>query len=221
MQNTSYIAYYRVSTARQGQSGLGLEAQQRAVENYINDGELIAEYTEVETGKGANALKKRPKLSEAIAECKKHKAILLIAKLDRLARNVAFISALMENKIEFVCCDNPNATPLTLHILAAVAEDETRRISHRTKEALAAAKERGVELGKNGTHVLSKQNKTSAEEFAKSLVVVVKEIKQAGYLTVRDVTDQLNGRSIPTATNGSKWHLPTVHRLLKRIEALT
>ena len=214
------VAYYRVSTARQGQSGLGLEAQQRAVSNYINGSALIAEFTEVETGKGSNALKKRPKLAEAIAECKKHKATLIIAKLDRLARDVHFISGLMKSNIEFICCDNPNATPLTLHILAAVAEDETRRISQRTKDALAAAKERGVELGKNGKHVLSKQNKASADQFALSMKPVIEEIRSFGITTHRAIAEELNNREILTARGNTTWYHPHVGTLLKRIESL-
>ena len=139
------VAYYRVSTKRQGQSGLGLSAQQQAVEQYAkaNDGKIVAEYTEVETGKRSD----RPKLAEAIARARAVRGVLVIAKLDRLARNVAFVSTLMESGCEFVCCDNPHATRLTIHILAAVAEDEARRISERTKAALAAAKRNGVKLG--------------------------------------------------------------------------
>ncbi len=134
------IAYYRVSTARQGQSGLGLEAQQAAVAAFC---EPIETYTEVETGKRSD----RPELQRAIAACKRMGATLVVAKLDRLARNVAFVSTLMESGVEFVACDNPTANRLTVHILAAVAEDEARRISERTKAALAAYKARGGTLG--------------------------------------------------------------------------
>jgi DNA invertase Pin-like site-specific DNA recombinase len=140
-----FIAYYRVSTAEQGKSGLGLEAQRKAVRDYLDGGswELIGEYTEVETGKRSD----RPELEKAIAACKKHRARLVIAKLDRLSRNVAFIATLLEKKIDFLCCDNPHATKFNLHILAAVAEFERDAISKRTTEALAAAKARGVKLG--------------------------------------------------------------------------
>src|SRR5437016_1985571 len=135
------IAYYRVSTKRQGQSGLGLDAQRAALEAYAkaNGGKIGAEYTEVETGKRSD----RPKLREAIARTRALRGKLVIAKLDRLVRNVAFTATLMDSGIEFVCCDNPHATRLTIHILAAVAEDEARRISERTTAALAAAKRRG------------------------------------------------------------------------------
>jgi len=139
------IAYYRVSTKQQGASGLGLEAQRAAVEAYAKSAGagIEAEYTEVESGKLAD----RPKLAAALAHARRNRAKLVIAKLDRLARNVAFLSRLMDGGVEFVACDNPHANRLTIHILAAVAKDEARRISERTKAALAAAKARGQLLG--------------------------------------------------------------------------
>ena len=143
--NGRYVAYYRVSTAKQGASGLGLEAQQEAVRTYLNGGnwQLVAELTEVESGKRND----RPKLAEALRLCRTRKATLIIAKLDRLARNVNFISNLMEAKVEFTAVDFPTANRLTVHILAAVAEHEALMISARTKAALQAAKARGVVLG--------------------------------------------------------------------------
>lgn len=148
MADGRFISYQRVSTKRQGASGLGLEAQHADVERFLNGGnwQLVAEFTDVETGtrKGNN----RPELAKALMACKRQKATLVIAKLDRLARNVAFVSAIMESGVEFVCVDNPHANRLTIHILAAVAEDEARSTSIRTKAALAAAKARGVKLGK-------------------------------------------------------------------------
>lgn len=139
------IAYYRVSTEKQGASGLGLAAQRKAVQDFAasNRDTIEASFTEVESGKRAD----RPELAKAIAQARRIKARLCIAKLDRLARNVAFLSALMESGAEFVAVDNPTANRLTIHILAAVAEDEARRISERTKAALGAAKARGVKLG--------------------------------------------------------------------------
>ena len=139
------ISYYRVSTRKQELSGLGLEGQKAAVASFAgsNGVRVLAEYTEVETGKRAD----RPELAKAIAQAKRSRATLVVAKLDRLARNVAFTSALMESGVDFVACDNPHANRLTIHILAAVAEDEARRISERTKAALEAAKRRGVKLG--------------------------------------------------------------------------
>ena len=138
-----YIAYYRVSTARQGRSGLGLEAQKQAVQAHLNGQKPISEFVEVESGRRND----RPKLAEALAACRVHKATLIIAKLDRLARNVAFVSSLMEAGVEFQACDFPQANRLTIHILAAVAEHEARMISERTRAALAAAKARGTVLG--------------------------------------------------------------------------
>jgi DNA invertase Pin-like site-specific DNA recombinase len=141
-----FVSYYRVSTGQQGRSGLGLEAQQAEVEAYVarEGGALVAPpFIEVESGK----CKTRPELSKAIAHARRHKAVLLVAKLDRLARNVAFLSSLMESKIDFRAVDNPHATRLTIHIMAAVAEEEARATSVRTKAALAAAKARGVLLG--------------------------------------------------------------------------
>jgi DNA invertase Pin-like site-specific DNA recombinase len=139
------VAYYRVSTKKQGESGLGLEAQQAAVQAFTQEknATMIRQYTEIETGKSAS----RPELQKALAHAKRSKGVLVIAKLDRLARNVHFTSGLMEAGVEFVACDIPYANRLTIHILAAVAEDEARRISERTKVALAAAKRRGTKLG--------------------------------------------------------------------------
>ena len=147
------IAYYRVSTDRQGKSGLGLEAQNETVKQFatFKQWELIGEFTEIESGKKNN----RPQLQEALKQCLKQKAVLVIAKLDRLGRNVAFISSLMESKVEFVAVDNPHANRLMLHLLAAFAEHEREQISTRTKEALKVAKNRGIILGKYGRNVLS------------------------------------------------------------------
>src|SRR5437016_11437517 len=143
MNRTKYIAYFRVSTARQGRSGLGLEAQRQAVRTHLNGVKPLSEFTEVESGRRSD----RPKLTEALAACRVHKATLVIAKLDRLARNVAFVSNLMDAGVEFEAVDFPQANRLTIHILAAVAEHEARMISERTRAALAAAKVRGKSLG--------------------------------------------------------------------------
>jgi DNA invertase Pin-like site-specific DNA recombinase len=161
-----FVAYYRVSTQRQGRSGLGLEAQQTAVRDFLNGGDwrLVAEVTEVESGKGSD----RPKLAEALKLCRLHGATLVIAKLDRLARNVAFISNLMESGVEFHAVDFPQANRLTVHILAAVAEHEAKAISERTKAALAAAKRRGVKLGGyRGTMMTKAMRKAASEAITK------------------------------------------------------
>lgn len=150
---TQFIAYYRVSTDKQGQSGLGLEAQRAAVARHIGDSPLISEYTEIESGKQS---KNRPQLLAAINECKTKKATLVIAKLDRLSRNVAFISSIMENNTDFVCCDNPHATKLMLHMLAAFAEHEREQISARIKAGLGAIKQ---EIATNGYRISNAGNK--------------------------------------------------------------
>jgi DNA invertase Pin-like site-specific DNA recombinase len=150
MPDTRYVLYYRVSTKRQGKSGLGLEAQQKDAEKLIADrgGVVLRRYTEIETGKNPD----RPELAKAIAHARLSKAVLVVAKLDRLARNLAFVAALMESVkadegFHFVCCDCPSADRFTLHILAAVAEQEARTISERTSKGLAVAKARGKKLG--------------------------------------------------------------------------
>src|SRR6516162_8930543 len=173
------IAYYRVSTKRQGESGLGLDGQKAAVEAYARQSgaRILASYREVESGK----LAERPELARALAHALRSKATLVVAKLDRLARNVAFLSALMRSGVDFVCCDNPHANKLTIHILAAVAEDEAERISARTKAALQAAKARGAKLGSarpghwNGREDkrvkgLEKARKASAERISAAAV---------------------------------------------------
>ena len=140
-----FVSYYRVSTDKQGKSGLGLDAQRRAVQQYLNGGtwSLIGEFTEIESGKR----NERPELAKALAACKRQKAKLVIAKLDRLSRNLAFIATLMDSGVEFIAVDNPHANKLTIHILAAVAQHEREMIAQRTKDALQAAKARGVVLG--------------------------------------------------------------------------
>ena len=205
---------------------MGLEAQQEAVQAYIRGkGELIAEYREVASAKR----KRRPKLMEALSHCKKEKATLVVAKLDRLSRNVAFLSALMESKVDFICCDNPHATKFTIHILAAVAEFEREQISKRTKDALAAAKRRGVELGKTmkGKNGLRARQIKRADAFALKMKPIINELKSDGFKTLMAISEELNRRKVPTywsekdaATGKERWHIPTVHRLVKRIEAL-
>lgn len=213
MADGNFIAYYRVSTDKQGKSGLGLEAQKAAVANYLNGGswELVAEYTEIESGKKSD----RPELAAAVAACKRQKATLVIAKLDRLARNVHFISGLMESGVRFVAVDMPSADPFMLHVYAAMAEEEARRISKRTKDALAAAKARGKRLGKHGA-VLAKRHKAEADKFAAGMAPIVRRLRDQG-LSVRAITEQLNADQVPTM-NGGRWHIPTVHRLLKRLD---
>jgi len=139
----NYVIYYRVSTKKQGLSGLGLEAQRTIVESYIKNNKVIAEFTEIETGKSAN----RPQLNRALECCKSNNATLIVAKLDRLARNLHFVTSLQAANIDFICCDMPSANRLTIHIIAAIAENEAQLISQRTKQALAEKKKQGVKLG--------------------------------------------------------------------------
>lgn len=210
---TNCVAYYRVSTGRQGKSGLGLQAQEQAVSDFLKSKgwHLARSYTEIESGKR----KDRPKLAEAIAEAKRLKGKLIIAKLDRLARNVHFIAGLMETGVDFVAVDMPTADKFMLHVYAAMAEEEGRRISQRTKAALAAAKSRGVELGKNGK-VLAERNKAEAKAFAATLRSIITEIRNEGHKSVRAVTMALNERDIPSR-EGGRWHLRSTVLLLKRL----
>lgn len=210
------IAYYRVSTEHQGRSGLGLEAQQKAVNDFAkaNDFMVIDQFIEIHSAKR----KHRYGLIAALRECKSEHAILIIAQLDRLSRSVAFISTLMESGADFKVVDNPYAERFTLHILAAVAEKERADISKRTTVALAAAKLRGVELGKYGRHVLSKLNKRHADQFAESMRPLLDTLKECGITTLRAITQELNKRNVPTfKKEGHKWHVTTVYNLLKRL----
>lgn len=221
MLNQQFVAYFRVSTQQQGRSGLGLEAQQQAVIAYLNDKPLLNTYTEVETGKGCDALDRRPQLKAAIDLCKKRQAILIIAKLDRLARNVHFVSGLIESGIEFVCADMPQANKVMLQMYSVMAEWERDQISLRTKQALAAAKMRGVVLGKAGSMNLKpniEQRQQSANEFALKLSQVIKDMQGRG-ISQRAMCDELNDLGIKTA-KGGKWSLIQLQRVLKRINAI-
>lgn len=205
-----FVAYYRVSTEEQGRSGLGIEAQQKAIRSYLNGGswELVTELTEVESGKNSDC----PKLQEALRLCRLYKATLIIARLDRLSRNVAFIANLMEGDVDFVAVDNPQVNRFTLHILAAVAEEERRLISERTKAALAAAKARGVRLGapegasnlKNcdaGRARSAAIRSQKARERAKALSPILAELEG---LSLNAKARELNRRGILTP-RGKAW----------------
>src|SRR5580693_5775921 len=171
-----FVAYFRVSTDRQGKSGLGLDAQREAVMNYLNGGRwsLVDEFTEVESGKRAD----RPELAKALAACRKQRARLVIAKLDRLSRNLAFIATLMESGVEFVAVDNPHANKLTIHILAAVAQHEREMIAQRTRDTLQAAKMRGVILGNPKLADVRNRAvaslKAEADRFAKNVAPIIR-----------------------------------------------
>jgi DNA invertase Pin-like site-specific DNA recombinase len=220
MANGKFIAYYRVSTQKQGQSGLGLEAQESAVMSYLNGGrwELVESFTEIETGKGANALERRPQLRAALEQCKKMKATLVIAKLDRLARNVHFVSGLIESGVEFMAADMPHANKTMIQIHAVMSEHERDQISARTKAALAAAKARGVMLGAAGAANLKpniEERQQAAEEFAGKLKGVIEGMKARG-LSQRAMCDELNKLGIKTA-RGGEWSLIQLQRVMSRI----
>lgn len=220
MTEGRFVAYYRVSTARQGKSGLGLEAQRQAVLEYLNGGnwELADEYVEVESGKRPD----RPQLQEALRACRRAKATLVIAKLDRLARNVAFISSLMEAGVDFVAADLPQANKLTLHVMAAMAEYERDQISARTKAALQAAKARGVKLGGPRVSEIGGAGRQKQAERAVTqagnVLPIIQEIRAAGVASLQGIADALNARGIVTPRKG-QWHANSVRRVLLRGEA--
>ncbi|WP_158943150.1 recombinase family protein [Granulicella sp. S190] len=204
-----FVAYYRVSTDRQGESGLGLEAQKAAVGRFIGSGSLLAEFQEVESGKRhAN----RPQLAAALEHARKHGAVLVIAKLDRLARNVAFVANLMESGVEFQAVDMPYANKLTIHILAAVAEHEREAISERTKAALEAAKARGTKLGNPRWKAsLSKARAVRSQNKPPHEVIETIKKKRDARLTWRRIAADLNGMGIKSL-RGGPWHDTTAKR---------
>jgi DNA invertase Pin-like site-specific DNA recombinase len=215
-----WVAYYRVSTERQGESGLGLDAQRKLVADYLNGGRwtLAAEFTEVESGKRSD----RPQLAAALAMAKRLRAKLIVAKLDRLSRNVSFISALLDSGVEFVAADMPHANKMTLQVLAVFAEHERDLISARTKQALAAAKERGVQLG--GPRRLEASalgvaaNKANAERFAANVLPIIREIQASGVATLRGIARALNARGVRSA-RGAPWSVEAVSNIIKRSSA--
>jgi DNA invertase Pin-like site-specific DNA recombinase len=212
-----WVAYYRVSTVRQGDSGLGLDAQRKLVSDYLNGGNWIlsAEFTEVESGKRSD----RPQLAAALAACKRLKAKLIVANLSRLSRNVSFISALMDSRVEFVAADMPYANKMALQVLAVFAEYERDQISERTRRALAQAKARGVQLG--GPKRLEASalgvaaNKANADRFAANIIPIIREIQASGVSTLRGVARALNARGVQSA-RGVPWSAETVSNILKR-----
>jgi DNA invertase Pin-like site-specific DNA recombinase len=219
---TSAIAYLRVSTERQGRSGLGLEAQREAIKRFA-DSEglaLVGEHVEVETGKGADALERRPELAAALAAARKIKGPIIVAKLDRLSRDVAFIATLMAQRVPFVVAElGADADPFMLHIYAALAQKERVLISQRTKVALAAAKARGVKLGNphyaESVGRAQAAHRSNAERFAANILPIIAEIEATGITTSRKIADALNHRGVRTA-RGGMWHGSTVRNALAR-----
>ena len=191
-----YVAYYRVSTDRQGKSGLGLDAQQRAVADHLRGHgcDLVGSFTEVESGKRAD----RPELAKAIDACRRQKAKLIIAKLDRLSRNLAFVATLMDSGIEFVAADNPHANKLTIHILAAVAQHEREKISERTRAALQAARARGTRLGNPRLREAAARGtasaKAAADAHAANVLPVIRELQGAGVGSASAIAAKLDER---------------------------
>ncbi len=216
-----YVIYYRVSTKKQANSGLGLEAQKTIVENYLKGSSIvIAEFTEVETGKSSN----RPQLNNALACCKENNAILIVAKLDRLARNLHFVTSLQAANIDFICCDMPTATRLTIHIIAAIAENEAQLISQRTKQALAEKKKQGIKLGNPQNNGLTKENILKGCSIRKENAFSNEQNKKAGTLVTMmrkggskwsEIVLQLNQNGFKTRRN-CNFDITVVKRLYAR-----
>lgn len=223
---TKFVAYFRVSTAKQGASGLGLEAQAQSVREYVRaaGGELLAEYTEVESGRCTT----RPQLAAALAACRLRGATLLVAKLDRLSRNAHFLLGLKESAVEFICCDMPAANRLTVGILAMVAEEEARLISVRTKQALEAAKARGVRLGRPnltrersamGNAASARTRSDRAQQRARDLAPILASLSRANVTAPTAIARELNQQNIP-APRGGQWTPVQVQRVLQRVAAI-
>ncbi|SHG81258.1 recombinase family protein [Bradyrhizobium erythrophlei] len=223
MADGKWISYLRVSTDRQGKSGLGLEAQRTSVADFLNGGQwkLIKEFVEVESGKRAD----RPQLEAALAACRLHGAKLVIAKLDRLSRDAHFLLGLDKAGVDFLAADMPNANRLTVGIMAMVAEEERRMISGRTKAALAAAKARGTKLGGNrGVKPTAKMRALStvalqqrADARAADIGPTIKALQAAGATSLRAIAAGLNAQGIPTARGSGTWSAVQVRRVLERI----
>jgi DNA invertase Pin-like site-specific DNA recombinase len=227
MAKGRFISYLRVSTREQGASGLGIEAQRKAVLDYLDGGRwsLVGEFVEIESG----ARNDRPELAKAFAACRVHKATLVISRLDRLSRNAHFLLGLEAAGIDFIAADMPTANRLTIHVMAAVAEEERRAIGIRTKAALAAAKARGVRLGgwrgKPGSvpgaamqEASSAALKAKAQGFAMDLAPVVADIRARGITSASGIARLLTERQIPTARGSSAWTPTAVRRVLDLIE---
>jgi DNA invertase Pin-like site-specific DNA recombinase len=217
------VSYIRVSTSMQGKSGLGIEAQREAIARFAaaEGCEVLAEVVEVETGKGSDALDRRPKLAEALAKARRAKAAVVVAKLCRLSRDVAFISGLMAQRVPFVVAElGADADPFMLHVYAALAEKERAMISDRTRAALAAKKAQGATLG-NRSNLGEAQAlgvsaiQAAADAFAANVLPVVRQLQANGITTTRAIAEALNARGIRTARGGD-WHGSTVRNLLAR-----
>jgi len=220
------VTYLRVSTSRQGDSGLGLEAQRNAIATFATSRQarIVQEFVEIESGKN----NKRPQLEAALHMAKVTGSVLVIAKLDRLSRNAAFLLALRDSGVKFIAADMPDANDLTVGIMALVAEQERQAISQRTKDALDAAKARGIKLGNpNGAAALKRAAKgnadavssikAKADAYAADLKPIIQDITKAGIVSLGGIAKELNARQIKTARDG-EWHKATVANLLARLE---
>lgn len=221
-----FVSYLRVSTSHQGAKGLGIEAQRQAVETFAKaqDAQVIAEYVEVETGKGHDALERRPQLAKALDHARKIKAPVLVAKLDRLGRDVHFVSGLMVNRVPFVVSElGDQADPFMLHIYAALAEQERKLISRRTRDALAAAKSRGVVLGKAGTPeraALARAARSSyAREANAGTLAIIEHLQRSGVTGMRAIARALQARGVRTPAGRTDWQHVQVARLLASWDA--
>jgi len=216
------IAYERVSTAGQGRSGLGLEAQREAITRFAGaEGyELVSEFTEVETGKGADALERRPQLAAALIAARKAKCPIIVAKLDRLSRDVAFISGLMAKRVPFIVAElGADADPFMLHIYAALAEKERAAISARTRAALAAKKAQGVKLGNPDVRKAAVLGRAAAsanaDRFAAAVRPIIDGIRGSGVTSYKGIAAALNARGVRTA-RGGEWHATSVRNVMLR-----
>lgn len=212
---TKYVAYYRVSTDRQGETRLGLDAQRAAVASYVRDAPILSEYQEIESGKRHT---NRPQLAAALLECRRRRATLIIATLDRLARNVHFISGLMESGVPFIAADAPQDSPFILHVRAAVAEEEARKISRRTIAALAEVKKRGVKLGnprwQETIHRAWDATRQRQPQIPPQVVSLMQQQRAEGK-SLRAIATHLDDMGLRTS-RGCRWHPETINDLLKR-----
>jgi DNA invertase Pin-like site-specific DNA recombinase len=220
------VGYIRVSTAKQGRSGLGLEAQLFSITRFAEaEGfELAAKFIEVETGKGSDAMSRRPQLAAALAEARRRKSPVIVAKLDRLSRDVHFISGLLSHKTPFIVAElGADADPFMLHLYAALAEKERMMISQRTREALKAAKDRGVVLGNPSLADVRQQAtasvKANADQFAKNVLPVIREIQTNGVTSNRAIARTLDARGVATA-RGGQWTAVQVGSILQRVQSI-
>lgn len=226
MTPTALVSYLRVSTAGQGRSGLGLEAQRKAVAEFAaREGlEIISEHIEIETGKGSDALDRRPVLAAALAEARKHKgAAVGVAKLDRLSRDVAFVAGLMAQRVPIVSVElGSDCDPFLMHLYAALAEKERAMISSRTKAALAAAKARGVTLGNPRLQESRAKSEAvraaNADEYAARVAPTIRAIQAAGMTGLREIARELAARKVETRRGSTRWEPAQVKQLLQRLD---